>query len=314
MFYDPVYAGAIDRDLAEATRTVWGGTAFANLAAEPLPPNRAVRERAELQARSYNDPLVGALAADYQQEQFGQQAQQSGTFMPLGVTFVQETTDLPRVRTAFRQHDAPGLREGAQDARVADTTDLRRGSPQVHPHRWVWPAGAARARVQQLRRLAGLHLFGGNSELRGYEYLEFLGSKAAFFNAELRFPLIEAMLTPVGVLGGIRGVLFVNMGGGAYGGRSTDPRETGRQVQGDVQQQRSLHAGHRLPQGFDQNGNLDFGTIGGVPRQVSGFRLVDSRASYGIGLETFALGFPIHFDWSWKHCSTRNGKTRSICI
>ena len=32
----------------------------------------------------------------------------------------------------------------------------------------------------------------------------------------------------------------------------------------------------------------------------SGFRLVDSRASYGLGLETFALGFPIHFDWSWR--------------
>ena len=23
-------------------------------------------------------------------------------------------------------------------------------------------------------------------------------------------------------------------------------------------------------------------------------------ASYGLGLETFALGFPIHFDWSWR--------------
>ena len=27
---------------------------------------------------------------------------------------------------------------------------------------------------------------------------------------------------------------------------------------------------------------------------------MDARASYGIGLETFALGFPIHFDWAWK--------------
>ncbi len=33
---------------------------------------------------------------------------------------------------------------------------------------------------------------------------------------------------------------------------------------------------------------------------VSGFRLVDGRASYGIGLETFLLGFPMHFDFSWK--------------
>ena len=35
-------------------------------------------------------------------------------------------------------------------------------------------------------------------------------------------------------------------------------------------------------------------------RAVSGFRLRDGRASYGIGLETFALGFPIHFDWAWR--------------
>jgi len=33
---------------------------------------------------------------------------------------------------------------------------------------------------------------------------------------------------------------------------------------------------------------------------VTGFRLQDARASYGIGLETFALGFPIHFDWAWR--------------
>jgi hypothetical protein len=37
-----------------------------------------------------------------------------------------------------------------------------------------------------------------------------------------------------------------------------------------------------------------------TPASVSGFRLQDGRASYGIGLETFALGFPIHFDWSWR--------------
>jgi hypothetical protein len=33
---------------------------------------------------------------------------------------------------------------------------------------------------------------------------------------------------------------------------------------------------------------------------VQGFRLKDGRASYGVGLETFALGFPIHFDWAWR--------------
>ena len=38
----------------------------------------------------------------------------------------------------------------------------------------------------------------------------------------------------------------------------------------------------------------------GPTQTINGFRLVDGRASYGLGLETFALGFPIHFDWSWR--------------
>ena len=35
-------------------------------------------------------------------------------------------------------------------------------------------------------------------------------------------------------------------------------------------------------------------------RTIDGFRLKDGRASYGVGLETFILGFPLHFDWSWR--------------
>src|SRR5204863_5090222 len=55
--------------------------------------------------------------------------------------------------------------------------------------------------------------FGGNGDLRGYDYLEFAGQNTVYANAELRFPLIEAALTPIGVIGGIRGVFFAGMGG-----------------------------------------------------------------------------------------------------
>ena len=41
-------------------------------------------------------------------------------------------------------------------------------------------------------------------------------------------------------------------------------------------------------------------------KTVTGFRLQDGRASYGLGLETFALGFPIHFDWSWRTLFNRD--------
>ena len=57
---------------------------------------------------------------------------------------------------------------------------------------------------------------------------------------------------------------------------------------------------------LDSTGNYALDSAGnpiltyGPERTISGFRLQDGRASYGIGLETFALGFPIHFDWSWR--------------
>src|SRR4029079_11319200 len=63
--------------------------------------------------------------------------------------------------------------------------------------------------------------FGGNSEMRGYDYLQFAGQNVVFANAELRFPLIEAALTPVGVVGGIRGVFFINVGGGWFNGETS---------------------------------------------------------------------------------------------
>ena len=62
--------------------------------------------------------------------------------------------------------------------------------------------------------------FGGNSEMRGYDYLQFVGQNVVFANAELRFPIIEAALTPIGVVGGIRGVFFANIGGGSFQGQN----------------------------------------------------------------------------------------------
>jgi len=132
--------------------------------------------------------------------------------------------------------------------------------------------------------------FGGNSELRGYEYLQFLGSRTAFANAELRFPLIEAMLTPLGVLGGIRGVFFAGMGGAYFDGQPFTWWRRGTTAEIPVI---GLSGGTDRVTGLQQ-------PILGPKLPVSGFRLVDSRASYGLGLETFLLGFPVHFDWSWK--------------
>ena len=158
-------------------------------------------------------------------------------------------------------------------------------------------AGAAAAAASRAGATTRTSLyFGGNSEMRGYDYLEFVGQNAVFANAELRFPLIEAMLTPIGVIGGIRGVFFVNIGGGWFD-------NSGYQVRHE--QHRAVHAapGRRRATRTATTSSMRTATRSRstAPAQtISGFRLRDGRASYGVGLETFALGFPIHFDWSWR--------------
>jgi outer membrane protein assembly factor BamA len=130
--------------------------------------------------------------------------------------------------------------------------------------------------------------YGGNQELRGYDYLEFAGNEGWFGNVELRFPLVQAFLTPIGVLGGIRGTFFAGMGGSSFEGYDfnfwTDKDQPYQPVIG-----------------YTFNPETQFyEPVYGPEQTITGFRLVDGRASYGVGLQTFALGFPIHFDWAWR--------------
>jgi outer membrane protein assembly factor BamA len=133
----------------------------------------------------------------------------------------------------------------------------------------------------------GYLYFGGNSELRGYDYLQFLGNKAFFTNAELRFPIIEAALTPLGVIGGLRGIAFANLGAAGFDG-----------IKMQVWTKDPITYTPLI--GYVNDPVFGPQPVMGAPQSINGFKLVDGRASYGFGLETFALGFPIHFDWSWR--------------
>lgn len=291
-FFDPVYAGLIDRDLAVATRTVRGATAFGF-----YPFNRY--RRLEVYGglvnyrEQFEEPGLEDLSNDFQEQQFGRQLLNNGTLMPLGVAFVQETT-------IFREFGplAGSTARLAYEVAPKIGNSLSRQSVDGDARKYFRLAGsgllALRARgFRSWGDSPDYMFFGGNSEMRGYEYLSFVGQNAFFLNAELRFPLIHAMATPIGIMGGIRGTFFANLGGASWEGdgfklwsRST----TTEPVIADVQ--------------LDENN--DIVPIFGEPRQVSGFRLVDGRAAYGFGLQTFALGFPIHFDWSWKTLFNRD--------
>jgi hypothetical protein len=284
-FYDPFLDPFIDRDQAEAVRTQRGGTAFAI-----YPFSRY--SRIELfsgyvyLSESYRNANLQQIADEFQ-ERTGSRLFRNGHMMPFGLSFVKETTIFrdygPVAGSTFKlSYDAsPGFGEGWLSRQTIDA-DAR------YYYRIV-ANGVLATRLRAFKSWGGqpdLFSYGGNSEMRGYEYLQFIGQQAFFANAELRFPLIEAMLTPLGVLGGLRGAFFANLGASGFNNqpfklltRSTDTFQplVGYQADG-----------------------LEVVPILGAPVAVSGLRLIDGRASYGFGLQSFMLGFPMHFDWSWR--------------
>jgi hypothetical protein len=290
-FYDPSLAPFIDRDLATATRSVRGGSAFA------IYPFDRFR-RLELSGgvvqidEQYNDETLEFYSNQYQLDQYGTQVFRSGTLIPLSVAFIQETTvfrefgPLAGSTMRFGYDVSPGI-AGALSRQTFDA--------DARYYQRLASTGVLALRVRGFKSIGDypdFMYFGGNSEMRGYEYLEFVGQNVFFANAELRFPIIEAALTPIGVVGGVRGVFFANIGGGWFDNQGFKFATSDDEV-------------HRPLLGYNVVGN-EFQPIYGPERIVSGFRLRDGRASYGIGLETFLLGFPLHFDWAWRTLMNRD--------
>ena len=89
------------------------------------------------------------------------------------------------------------------------------------------------------------------------------------------------------VLGGIRGTFFFNAGGASLNGQPFT-------FFSRVAETYNPSIGYA----FDpETGN--FAPVGCPPVTVAGFRLMNGRASYGLGLTTSLIGIPFHFDWSW---------------
>jgi hypothetical protein len=278
----------LDRDEAIATQTSRGATAFAI-----YPFNRYARLELTggwLQFKqNFNDESLQDLADEYQQQQYGRELFTSGSFLPLGLAYVQETT-------VFREYGPLAgntVRLGYEYAPKAGNTLLGRQTVDLDARYYMRLAtnGVLAFRVRGFKSWGdypGYFYFGGNSELRGYEYLEFIGHRGFFANAEMRFPLIEAALTPIGVVGGLRGIAFFNLGAAGW-----DDLPFKVWTTETIPYQPLL--------GFTPDpATLSYQPVFGPTQHIDGFKLLDGRASYGVGLETFALGFPIHFDWSWR--------------
>jgi hypothetical protein len=278
-FYDPAFTPFLSREDALATQTVRGGSMFGIY---PLSMYRRIEFSGGLvhYAEEYADPLLQSYADDYQVENYGTTLFNRGMMLPLGISFVQETT-------VFREYgplSGSTMRLSYEGApKIGKSLSRQTGDVDARYYVRLAANGVLALRAYGFKSWGdapGYTFFGGNSEMRGYEYREFLGHKAFYTNAELRFPLIQAMATPIGILGGVRGVFFFNFGGAGLEGNQFKVWD---------------NKGTTIPPVFTSTG-----VVVRPAQRIEGFRLVDSRASYGIGLETFALGFPVHFDWSYR--------------
>jgi len=282
VFFDPAFAGLIDRDFATGTRTIQGvsGTAI-------YPFNRYRRIEVfggfNRYVESFEDPSLQAFSNQFQQQQFGRTILNNGNMVPLGAAFVQETT----IFREFGPLSGSTMRLAYEVApKLGNTLSRQTLDGDARKYLRLGTSGVLALRARGFKSWGANPAFtyyGGNAELRGYDYLEFAGQNAFFANAELRFPLIDAMATPIGVLGGIRATLFAGVGGASFDGVPFSFFSSSNSVERPVV-------------GF----NSDLSPVLSDPVLISGKRLADGRGSYGVGLSTFALGFPAHFDWSWR--------------
>jgi hypothetical protein len=110
---------------------------------------------------------------------------------------------------------------------------------------------------------------GGINQLRGFEFREYFGSRLAWSNLELRFPLVEELRFPFGGFSSIRGFVFLDAGAAWFtDGSFYDPEFV-------------LFRSDPEFRFWDSEND----------------RLQDGRASWGVGFQFFFAG--LQLNWSW---------------
>ncbi|PYR24040.1 MAG: hypothetical protein DMF92_23445, partial [Acidobacteria bacterium] len=183
LFYDPAFSQFISRDQAIATRTVRGGTAFGIY---PLDRYHRIQVSGGLvQLREeYNDPQVADIAQGYQVAQFGRTVFSNGTLLPFGAEFIQETT----VFREFGPLAGSTMRLAYNVApKIAGTLSRQTFDADARHYLRLGGSGVLATRIRGFKSIGDFPdfvYFGGNSEMRGYDYLQFAGQNVVFANAE----------------------------------------------------------------------------------------------------------------------------------
>ena len=203
---------------AMATRTVRGGTRLRHLPVQPLPPRRAVGAGSCNLNEQYNDPaLAGLRASSTSSSSSASRCSATARWCRSASAFVQETTVFREFGPLAGSTMRLALRRRAEDRQHAVAPDLRRRRPLLPAPRHA-PA-CSRCASAASRASATIPTSSTSAATPKCAATTTCSSSArtsCFANAELRFPIIEAALTPIGVVGGVRGVFFANIGGGWF--------------------------------------------------------------------------------------------------
>ena len=170
-------SSTIRRSTASSTAT-WPSPPRRRAAARPSPSGRSTATGAlEISGgvvnyeEEFEDPGLEQYSQEYQQEQYGRRLLNNGTMVPIGLTFVQETTVFREfgplagntVRLAYEV--APPI-PGTLTRQTVDA-DLRK-------YFRLGGSGLLAFRARGYKSWGdnpGYYYFGGNGEMRGYEYL-----------------------------------------------------------------------------------------------------------------------------------------------
>jgi outer membrane protein assembly factor BamA len=130
-----------------------------------------------------------------------------------------------------------------------------------------------------------VYSLGGLNQLRGYDFREFFGSRVAHVNLEYRFPLVDALAFPIGIIRNIRGFFFLDIGAAWFGNDRFFHPDLGEKlnplVDGVVDPNTAFIDLDRRFDFWDSKNN----------------KLGDGRAAYGFGWG-FYLG-PFQLTWSF---------------
>ena len=264
---------------------------------QPLHARRALRRLHAPVASTTRTRRCRQLAEQYQVDQYGQPVFRNGHMMPFGVSFVQETT-------VFREYGPVAgntfkvvvRRLAGVQRQLAVAPDARRRRAPLQAARRQRRARACASRASRAGAATRTSsTSAATPRCAATSTSSSSASKAFFANAELRFPLIEAMLTPIGVLGGLRGVFFANIGGARLqrpAVHAHDDRTT--EIYTPLLGYRSSTSSATSRRSTDRRSSSTASGSSTAARRTASA----SRASL--------LGFPMHFDWSWKTLFNRD--------